>query len=171
MQAQLAQGLPLVVDADGLNLLAERRDQSSHRKRDNWILTPHPAEAARLLGGETGEVQADRFAAVATMQQDWGGVCLLKGAGSLVCYVADGEPCIELCSEGNPGMASGGMGDVLSGIIGALVAQKFSLADSLRLAVCVHGESADLASAAGGQRGMAATDLYPYIRQLMSPET
>ncbi len=170
MQLQLALDIPLVLDADALNLLAERANQNKNTRRDNWILTPHPGEAARLLECSSVEIQADRFAAVARLQQEWGGVCLLKGAGSLICYPVLDETLIELCSVGNPGMASGGMGDVLSGVIGGLVAQGFSLADSLRVASCVHGESADLASVKGGQRGMAATDLYPYIRQLLNPE-
>jgi len=171
LQLQLANHTPLVVDADALNLLAERAEQNKNKSRDNWILTPHPGEAARLMGCSTAEIQGDRFAAVAHLQKGWGGVCLLKGAGSLICYPTEDNAKTELCSVGNPGMASGGMGDVLSGIIGGLVAQKFSLAVSLRIACCVHGESADLASATNGQRGLAATDLYPYIRQLLNPES
>ncbi len=176
--------VPLVVDADALNLLAEKRAQLgelsstgvSGLHRANWILTPHPGEAARLLGCSMAQVQEDRFSAVRRLQQLWGGVCLLKGAGSLLCFVAptSGAPmscmesCLELCTEGNPGMASGGMGDVLSGIIGGFVAQGLSLVDSLRCGVCIHGESADLAAAAGGERGTLATDLLPHLRHLVN---
>ncbi|MDO8272548.1 MAG: NAD(P)H-hydrate dehydratase [Gammaproteobacteria bacterium] len=184
---EAGQRIPLVVDADTLNLLAEKRAQlnelasgsgrsnvtgtASGLHRQNWVLTPHPGEAARLLGWSNEQVKADRFAAVRRLQELWGGACLLKGAGSLLCFeapeVEGAAPHIELCTEGNPGMATGGMGDVLSGMIGAFIAQGLSLADSLRCAVCIHGESADLAAAAG-ERGMLATDLLQYIRQLVN---
>ncbi len=167
-------GTPLVVDADALNLLSENEARAEGEKlkggskrRERWILTPHPGEAARMLGCSTEEVQADRFAAVKKLQTLYGGVCLLKGAGSLLCYQVRGEQQIDLCTEGNPGMASGGMGDVLSGIIAAFVAQEFGLSDSLRAGVCVHGESADLA-AENGERGLLATDLLPRLRELIN---
>ncbi|MES3009005.1 MAG: NAD(P)H-hydrate dehydratase [Pseudomonadota bacterium] len=170
------QRVPLVVDADALNLLAEKHGQlsASGLRRQNWVLTPHPGEAARLLGISTAQVQADRFAAVQRLQALWGGVCLLKGAGSLLCYTvssagqAESAQRIDLCTEGNPGMASGGMGDVLSGVIGSFIAQGLSLADSLRCAVCIHGESADLAAALDGERGLLATDLLPHLRHLVN---
>lgn len=175
-----ADRVPLIVDADALNLLAEKmvdingssRDPESLpvRSRENWILTPHPGEAARLLGCSVAQIQADRFAAVCELQAHYGGVCLLKGAGSLLCYRdASGQHC-ELSTEGNPGMASGGMGDVLSGLIAAFVAQGLTLVDSLRCAVCVHGESADLAAAEEGERGMLATDLLAYVRRVINPD-
>jgi ADP-dependent NAD(P)H-hydrate dehydratase / NAD(P)H-hydrate epimerase len=168
LAAQRAQAIPLVVDADGLHLLAERAATGGSFKRDNWILTPHPGEAATLLTSSSAEVQQNRFAAVTQLADRWGGHILLKGSGSLI--ASDGSnPRIFLCSEGNAGMASGGMGDVLSGLIGGLVAQGMQLQDSLCCAVCVHGEAADLAMAAGGQRGMLATDLLPFIRQLVNP--
>lgn len=186
------QRIPLVVDADALNLLAEKRAQLSELagsagvanapagtaglRRQNWVLTPHPGEAARLLGWRNEQVKADRFAAVRLLQELWGGVCLLKGAGSLLCFKGsgfeesglEGAAHIELCTEGNPGMATGGMGDVLSGMIGAFIAQGLSLADSLRCGVCIHGASADLAAAAAGERGLLATDLLQHIRQLIN---
>ena len=161
-------GLPLVADADALRLLAQNAVPESDFPEDGWILTPHPGEAAALLGVEVEEVQRDRFAAVAELQRRYGGHCLLKGAGSLICV--PGEPRrIKLCSEGNPGMASAGMGDVLSGMIAGLHAQGLSLEDSLGCAVCVHGEAADLAVRDAGQRGLIATDLMPFIRQLVNP--
>ncbi len=201
---EAGQRIPLVVDADALNLLAEKRAQlnelagghgrlsvagsaagsdvgtvvgtatgsASGLRRSNWVLTPHPGEAARLLGWSNEQVKADRFAAVRQLQESWGGACLLKGAGSLLCFTssnAEGAtPSIELCTEGNPGMASGGMGDVLSGMIGAFMAQGLSPADSLRCGVCIHGESADLAAAAAGERGLLATDLLQHVRQLVN---
>ncbi|MEX0951650.1 MAG: NAD(P)H-hydrate dehydratase, partial [Gammaproteobacteria bacterium] len=106
-QAVMDTTLPLVVDADGLNWLAQ-----NPCRRDNWILTPHPGEAARLLGQDTASIQADRFAAVQALQQRYGGSIVLKGSGTLIASAAGS---IALCSDGNPGMATGGMGDVLSG--------------------------------------------------------
>ncbi|MGR9108966.1 MAG: NAD(P)H-hydrate dehydratase [Gammaproteobacteria bacterium] len=152
-------GLTAVVDADALNLLAKMP-----RRHDNWVLTPHPGEAARLLACDTLTIRKDRFAAVKAIQKKYGGVCLLKGAGSLV---ADGET-IAICPTGNPGMASGGMGDLLTGMIAGLIAQGFSMGDAARAAVYLHGEAADLA-ARNGERGMLATDLLPYIRDLVNP--
>ena len=107
--------LPLVVDADALNLLAHE-----HQYRENWVLTPHPGEAARMLGVTTGEIQSDRFAAVTSLRAEFGGTAVLKGAGSLVAGAAGP---ILLNRTGNPGMAGGGMGDVLTGVIAGLVAQ------------------------------------------------
>ncbi len=166
LAAQLSRGIPLVVDADALSLLAERQTDKTQIKRDNWILTPHPGEAARLLHCETADISNDRFAAVRSMQHQWGGCCLLKGHGSLIATGVDGVATF-LCSEGNAGMASGGMGDVLSGLVAGLVAQGLSLDRALRAGVCIHGEAADLA-AESGQRGTIATDLLPYIRQLVN---
>ncbi|MCS3454902.1 NAD(P)H-hydrate epimerase [Aeromonas sp. BIGb0405] len=157
----LCRELPLVLDADGLNWLALQP-----RHQDNWVLTPHPAEAARLLGCSTAEVEADRFAAVQTLQGTYGGVVLLKGAGTLI---ADGKQ-VWLCHEGNPGMASGGMGDLLSGIIAALLAQGLGARDATCLGAVLHGEAADLA-ATEGERGMLASDLLPWIRFLANPDT
>src|SRR5690606_20408104 len=157
-------------------LPADLRDANeASRARRRWVLTPHPGEAARLLGCTSAEIQRDRFAAVARLQSLWGGVCLLKGVGSLLCYNSGAEDeheslCIDVCTEGNPGMASGGMGDVLSGMIAAFIAQGLSLADSLRLAVCVHGESADLAAAQLGERGLRATDLLDYMGPLINQQ-
>ena len=108
-------GLPLVVDADALNILSQ-----SPRQYDKWILTPHCGEASRMLGQSTQEIQRDRFAIVAALQQSYGGIAVLKGAGTLI---AGPVGPISVCSGGNPGMASGGMGDVLTGIIAGLLAQ------------------------------------------------
>lgn len=156
--AQLALPGPLVLDADGLNLLAE-----APVYREEWILTPHPGEAARLLACTVAEVEQDRLFAVRRLQQRYGGVVLLKGAGTLVC---DGKT-IWLCQEGNPGMASGGMGDLLSGIIAALWGQGLSPATAAWAGACVHGEAADIA-ARDGERGMLASDLLPFIRRLVN---
>jgi len=149
----------MVVDADGLNLLALSPDYKNNR-----IMTPHPGEAARLLGTTVASVEADRFAAVQLLQQEFGGVVVLKGAGTLI---YDGRQC-WVCTAGNPGMATGGMGDVLSGIIGALAGQGLSLAEAARVGVWIHSTAADLC-ARKGERGVLASDLFPYIRQLVNP--
>ncbi|MEZ8742607.1 NAD(P)H-hydrate dehydratase [Photobacterium swingsii] len=148
----------MVVDADGLNLLALSPDYKNNR-----IITPHPGEAARLLACNIAEIEADRFLAVQRLQQKYGGVAVLKGAGTLV---FDGV-CLTVCRAGNPGMATGGMGDVLSGIIGSLLGQNLSLSDAAMLGVFIHSKAADLC-ALEGERGMIASDLFPYIRQLVN---
>lgn len=151
-----------VVDADALNLLAAGEPGGQAAARANWLLTPHPGEAARLLNTDGASVQADRFAAVAQLQQRYGGTVVLKGNGTLV---ADGEQTM-VCDYGNPGMASGGMGDVLSGVLGALLAQKLSASEAAALGVCLHGAAADRA-AGDGQIGLLATDLMPHLRELL----
>ncbi|QSX34327.1 NAD(P)H-hydrate dehydratase [Shewanella avicenniae] len=149
---------PMVLDADALNLLSQ-----DPRREANWVLTPHPGEAARLLGCNIQAIEQDRFAAVRELQQRFGGVVLLKGAGTLIC---DGDT-VYVAPVGNPGLASGGCGDVLSGIIGALIAQGLSLVSATVAAVVIHGEAADKA-AEQGERGMLASDLFPWIRRLVN---
>jgi NAD(P)H-hydrate epimerase len=161
LQVIQAAECPCVLDADGLNLLS-RGQVLPLQPRPGWIFTPHPGEAARLLGSSASAVQADRFAAVAALQQRLGGTVLLKGNGSLV---SDGERCL-LSDYGNPGMASGGMGDVLSGLIGALLAQGLDGLEATALAASLHGAAAD-AAAAQGQRGLLASDLMPELRRLL----
>lgn len=157
-------GQPFVVDADALTLLSQ---QKIIRKPycDHWILTPHPGEAACLLGCSSADIQNDRFAAVTEIQRRYGGVTILKGAGTLV---ADGKSVPALCPYGNPGMAAAGMGDCLSGVLGALLAQGLSVAQAARLGVCLHSRAGDLAAQQGGERGTCATDLLPFLRQLVN---
>lgn len=150
MQAVLSSPLPQVLDADALKYLS--KSPISNPKR---VITPHPGEAARLLGWDVQDVQQDRFSAVRALQQRYGGVVVLKGAGTLT---FDGDV-IHLCSDGNPGMASGGMGDVLSGVIGALMAQGLKPVDAARLGVFAHAQAADRCAAYQGERGLLATDL------------
>ncbi|WP_129141103.1 NAD(P)H-hydrate dehydratase [Modicisalibacter coralii] len=160
-QAALEAGKPLVVDADALNLLVTHWPEV---RRDDWILTPHPGEAGRLLGLGGAEIQADRLAAVRQLQAARGGTVLLKGAGSLVA----GPAGIGVCSYGNPGMASGGMGDVLSGLLGALVAQGLSPETAARVGVVLHARAADRAADEHGERGLLAGDLASYARILVN---
>ncbi len=165
LQQATLSGLPLVMDADALNMLAEGRVVREPR-RDNWVLTPHPAEAARLLNITTADVQRDRFAAVRALQQRYGGVAILKGAGTLICG-RNGD--IGVCTEGNPGMASGGMGDVLAGIIGSLLAQEVAPELAARLGVSLHARAADLVAEEQGERGLLASDLIAELQGLVNP--
>lgn len=161
----------MVVDADALNILASGR-VIKKPYRENWILTPHPGEAARLLQCSTEEVNSNRFETVAELQRRYGGAIILKGAGTLVAGGGDSEGesgTVGICSYGNPGMASGGMGDVLSGVLGALLAQGLNVAQAAKLGVCLHGKAADVA-AQKGERGMQATDLLPVLRKLVNVE-
>jgi NAD(P)H-hydrate epimerase len=158
--AALDSGRPLVVDADALTLLAGEPE-----RRDDWVLTPHPGEAARLLGTTVAAVQADRLAAVAALQAAYGGVVVLKGAGSLV---ADGAGPPALCRDGNPGMAAGGFGDLLTGVIAALRAQGLDAGAAARLGVLLHARAADLAAGAG-ERGLLPSDCLEPLRRLVNP--
>jgi len=153
--------VPLVLDADALNILAAGRVLAGLR-RDDWVLTPHVGEAARLLGCDTAEVLADPRAAAIAVQQKFSGVVVLKGAGTLIAH----DRGVDLINSGNPGMASGGMGDLLTGVIAALIGQRMSPLEAARLAVWLHGEAGNLA-AREGQRGLLATDLLPHIRFLI----
>jgi NAD(P)H-hydrate epimerase len=151
---------PMVVDADALNLLAQ-----SPRKNLNWILTPHPGEAGRLIGSNAGAVQADRLEAAKTIVARYGGVVVLKGAGTLV---VDGVAVPHICDRGNPGMASPGMGDVLTGVIAGVLAQAADLASAARTGVLVHAMAGDMA-ANRGERGLIASDLFTYLPTCVNP--
>lgn len=157
--AVLSTHLPLVVDADALNLLAQQP-----LRRENWILTPHPGEAARLLGTSSRTIQADRYAAVRALRERYGGTLVLKGSGTLI--LGDyGEP--QVCIQGNPGMASGGMGDVLTGVIAGLLAQGLVPLEAAVTGVRLHGAAGDLAARAG-ERGMLASDMMQPLRRLIN---
>jgi NAD(P)H-hydrate epimerase len=146
---------PIIVDADGLNFLAQ-----FPKHNPQWILTPHVGEASRLLGSTIKTIQKNRFEAAQTLQQKYGGVVLLKGAGTLI--ATDNQ--IAISNTGNPGMASGGMGDVLAGVIASLVAQGMSLEDAAKQGAYAHGIAADNAVKQDGERGLLASDLLSYLR-------
>jgi hydroxyethylthiazole kinase-like uncharacterized protein yjeF len=158
--AAMQTSLPMVIDADALYFASKQGIKS-----DSWILTPHPGEAARLLGCTTTEIQADRFSAAKAIVKQYGGVVVLKGAGTLV---QSDEAGVAICAAGNPGMASGGMGDVLGGVIGGLLAQGLSLTDAARLGVWVHATAGDNVAAVQGERGLLATDLMAEIMLLIN---
>jgi len=156
-----------VFDADALTLLSglsERELLNARVSNNQWVLTPHPLEAAKLLHCSVAEIEVDRFTAVRSIANQYNCICLLKGAGSLV---SDGKT-TWINSSGNAGMASGGMGDVLSGIIGALLLQMPDAFHAVRLACYIHGAAADRIAAKLGQRGMLASDLFVELQQLVN---
>jgi NAD(P)H-hydrate epimerase len=160
--AAIASGKSLILDADGLNLLAENPQQLSQA-----ILTPHPGEAARLLGVKNSDVQADRFAAVAELARRFDCVVVLKGAGTLV--AAPGE-ITAVIGAGNPGMATGGMGDVLTGVIAALHAQHLPRFQAAIHGALLHGAAGDAAAKIDGERGLLPSDLFAHLRRMANPE-
>ena len=155
--------VPLVLDADGLNLLAAEPMQ-----REGWLLTPHPGEAARLLGDAGADlVQRNRLAAVRALAERYRATTVLKGPNTLVAAPAGTEP-IGVCDRGNPGMATGGTGDVLAGTIGGLLVQLGDLQQAARVGVLLHALAGDDA-AKGGERGTIAGDLLPHLRAWANP--
>ena len=147
--------VPLVIDADGLNLFAGAVDLLA-AVGPPCILTPHPGEMARLLGSSTAEVQSDRVGAARSLAERTGAVVVLKGYRSLVCTPAGS---VAVNPTGNAGMASGGTGDVLTGLIAALVGQGLEPAEAARAGVFLHGEAGDLAAAELGEVALIASDL------------
>jgi len=151
---------PLVLDADGLNAVAPLAGDHPLRAAGDpreLVVTPHPGEAARLLSCSSSEIQADRLAAVRELARRSGAVVVLKGHRTLVARPADGRTAAN--ASGNPGMATGGTGDVLTGAIAAFLARGLSAWDAARLAVFVHGAAGDRAAAELGADGMIASDL------------
>jgi NAD(P)H-hydrate epimerase len=156
----LRHDLPVVLDADALNLLAK-----DGRQRQDWILTPHPGEAGRLLGQSAVSVQGDRLGSLARLEARYGGTVVLKGAGTLVSSTT-GAPWI--CTAGNAGMASPGMGDVLTGVIAGLLAQGLCRENAAIVGVLAHAAAGD--SAAGkSPRGLLASDLLDNLRPWLNP--
>jgi hydroxyethylthiazole kinase-like uncharacterized protein yjeF len=172
LKCALESTLPLVLDADALNLVASHseiaellRERLRERNAPS-ILTPHPAEAARLLQSSTAFVQQDRMAAAAELAQRFNCFIVLKGAGS-VCAMPDGRRFIN--TSGNPGLSSAGTGDILSGMIGAFLAQRLSPENALLTAVYLHGAAADvLQKQYGGCIGMTASEIPNAARNLLN---
>jgi ADP-dependent NAD(P)H-hydrate dehydratase / NAD(P)H-hydrate epimerase len=162
--AALAAGVPTIADADALNLLA----QNPSTLPPDWVITPHPGEAARLLGTDVPTVQADRLGAVRELHSRYGAVAVLKGAGTLVASSNAGTAEIAICERGNPGMATAGMGDVLTGVIAGLCAQCGDSTRAARMGVLVHALAGDSA-AQGGQRGLIATDVIAELKGWVNP--
>ncbi|MDT8448886.1 MAG: NAD(P)H-hydrate dehydratase [Wenzhouxiangellaceae bacterium] len=155
----LAAGKSVVLDADGLNALAR---SAGVRERGDWILTPHPGEAARLLGCSAADIQRDRFEAVRAIAARFDAVVVLKGAGSLV---ADPAGNTRVCPYGNPAMATAGMGDVLTGIVASLAGQGMSLFDAACAGVVLHARAGD--TAAAGRRSILAGELIDALPRVL----
>ncbi|WP_281645800.1 NAD(P)H-hydrate dehydratase [Parendozoicomonas sp. Alg238-R29] len=162
LQKVLETDIPLLIDADALNIIAHNPDM--FLPRTHCVITPHPGEASRLLSFNIADVAADRFTAVGQLQTLCGGTAILKGAGTLIAS----SDTTWLCRAGNPGMAVAGMGDVLSGIMGALLAQGYYATDVAKLGVWLHATAGDDCAAAGGEIGIAATDLIPAVRKQLN---
>ncbi|RSE90905.1 NAD(P)H-hydrate dehydratase [Achromobacter aegrifaciens] len=159
----LRRGSPLVLDADGLNLLA-RGDIQPNWGEGAVVLPPRPAEAGRLLGMDTAQVQAARPAAARKLAQRYRAWIVLKGAGTVVCS-PDGD--LRVNTSGNPGLATAGTGDVLAGMLGSLIAQKLPLEQAVAGAVWLHGAAADALVAQGvGPIGLTAGELADAARAL-----
>jgi NAD(P)H-hydrate epimerase len=156
LERVLACGKPLVIDADALNLLS-----AAPRRHDGWILTPHPGEAGRLLGTSAQAVQQDRLAALDALIERYGGTVVLKGAGTLV---KTSGAIAGLCERGNPGMATPGAGDVLTGTVAGILAQCRDAARAARVGVWVHAMAGDSAARNGGERGLIASDIARELR-------
>jgi len=154
-------GVQMVIDADALNLLAARNQPLP----PDCILTPHPGEAARLLGSTAQDIQNDRFGAAHSLAEKFKAVVVLKGAGTIVA-APDHRPAV--IGAGNPGMAVGGMGDVLTGVIAGIAAQCRELPLAARAGVYVHALAGDLA-ARRGERGMTAGDVVAELRACVNP--
>jgi hydroxyethylthiazole kinase-like uncharacterized protein yjeF len=161
---------PIVLDADGLNILARLypdMGQSKALPRGRWILTPHPLEAGRLLGCGADEVQQDRVGTAQRLADQFDATIILKGCGTVI---AEPGGRYAICPLGNPGMASAGTGDVLAGVVSAMVAQNLSLWDAAITGVVVHAHAGDLAARAIGQRGLIASDIIDNLPAVLNPE-
>jgi hydroxyethylthiazole kinase-like uncharacterized protein yjeF len=168
LNCALESTLPLVLDADALNLIAAWPSTATllRDRRTPSVLTPHPAEAARLLGCDTGAIQDDRMMAALELADRFNCCVVLKGAGS-ICAIPGGKTYIN--TSGNPGLSSAGTGDVLSGLIGSFLAQELNPEHALLLAVYLHGAAADvLQMQNGGPVGMTASELADTARGLLN---
>ena len=164
LKAALASGKPAVIDADALNLLAARDADAALA---GAILTPHPGEAARLLSTTVAEVQADRFLAARVLAVNFDAVVVLKGAGTII--AAPGRT-PRIIGAGNPGMAVGGMGDLLTGVIASMRAQGLDAFDAASCGALLHACAGDSAAHAGGERGLLPSDVLAHLRRFANPE-
>ena len=160
LRSALAAGKPTVIDADGLRWLAELDLQAA----GELIITPHPGEAAALLASGAAGIEADRPAAALELARRFDAVAVLKGPGTLCAA----DELLGLCAHGNPGMATAGMGDVLAGVIGGLLAQGLDPQRAATLGTCLHGWAGDRAAQRRGQRALIATDLFDAIAEAVA---
>jgi hydroxyethylthiazole kinase-like uncharacterized protein yjeF len=164
----IAEAVPLVLDADALNVIAGDSSlaRAVAKRTAATVATPHPAEAARLLGKTIAEVQADRLGAARAISAMLNASVVVKGAGSVLAH-PDGS--WDINATGNPGLASAGTGDVLTGLVAALLAQRIDARMALRIGVCLHGAAADACVAGGaGPLGLTASELIPAARKLLN---
>lgn len=161
LKIALASDLPKVIDADALNIISENNIKADFT---NSVITPHPGEAARLLGISVAEIQQDRKSAIKKLQKKFGAITVLKGSRSLI-LGKNGK--INECSYGNPGMAVAGMGDVLSGLIGGFLAQGLDIEKSAIYGVNIHAKAGDLAAKEIGEISLIPNDLIEYIPKLL----
>jgi NAD(P)H-hydrate epimerase len=164
---------PLVIDADGLNLLAAMTDdadtQNTLDQLPALVLTPHPGEASRLLNCNITKIENDRYLAGKNIAQKYKSTCVLKGAGTIIqTNGAHQLPQYWVCKGGNPGMATAGMGDLLTGVIGAFLAQGFDAKKAAIYGVCAHAEAGDRVAIQYGQRGMITSDLLQPLRAIVN---
>jgi hydroxyethylthiazole kinase-like uncharacterized protein yjeF len=159
--------MPLVVDADALNIIARRPDLRAmlHERKAPAVCTPHPGEAAHLLGCKTEDIQKDRASAARQLAKRLGASVVLKGAGS-ICATRDGK--LHINHSGNPGMSTAGMGDVLTGMIAAFIAQGLNADEALLLAVHLHGAAGDELAGQQATLGMSATEVTEWARWLLN---
>ena len=160
---------PKVLDADALNLIAADSGlENFNQGQREIVITPHPAEAARLLNSDSGHVQSDRIGAAMALARRGNCVVVLKGCGSVIAR-PDGH--YAICPLGNPGMASGGMGDVLTGIIGALLAQGLDAWSAAQVGVVAHAAAGDRAACDYGERGLIASDVVALLPRVLNPDS
>ena len=150
---------PLVIDADGINAIAEEL-LVLRKAKASLVITPHPGEMARLLHTSPKGIHRDKWKIVRELSDKYGITVLLKGAHSVV---AGSDKKIYINSTGNPGMASGGMGDVLTGIIASFIAQEFKPLEATKLGIFIHGAAGDIAAQDKGEWGLIARDLIEKI--------
>jgi hydroxyethylthiazole kinase-like uncharacterized protein yjeF len=164
---------PMVIDADGLNLLAPMRDDADMQnilaRLPALVLTPHPGEASRLLNCNIAKIESVRYESSQHIAQTYQSICVLKGAGTIIQrHGSHQEHQCFICKGGNPGMATAGMGDLLTGVIGAFLAQGFTSQKAAVYGVCAHAEAGDRVAIQYGQRGMIASDLLQPLRAIVN---
>ena len=157
--------ISVIMDADALNLLTTLKLSSNLPQK--LILTPHPGEASRLLNTTVTEIESDRFSAAAKIQKKFNATVVLKGSGTIICNQSSGTQKWGICGSGNPGMATGGMGDVLTGIIAGILAQGLTLKDAAEAGVDLHAKAADQASLEFGEAGLTSSDVINELRYLL----
>ena len=157
--------ISVIMDADALNLLTKLKLSSNLPKR--LILTPHPGEAARLLNTSVAVIESNRFSAAAKIQKKFNATVVLKGSGTVICHKSGGTQKWGICDSGNPGMATGGMGDVLTGIIAGLLAQGLTLKEAAEAGVDLHAKAADQASLEFGEAGLTPSDVINELKYIL----